>query len=79
MSGELKADFSVLERLNLLLRGIRSGRLSMLLELRRVADYMKKVKELYAQYPENPDDLQPWVARVEDLYKQYKKEIGVTW
>ena len=79
VSGELKADFSVLERLNLLLRGIRSGRLSMLLELRRVADYMKKVKELYAQYPENPDDLQPWVARVEDLYKQYKKEIGVTW
>jgi len=79
VTGELKVDYSALDKLMIVARGIIGGRITMLQELRTVDKYMKKVKELYRQYPENPDELANWVSRVEALYKEYKETLGITW
>jgi len=77
VTGELKADFSVLDKVKLLIKLL--GRPSMLQELVTVSRYMKKAKELYLNYPESPDELPVWVEKVEALYKEYKGKLGVTW
>jgi len=75
--GELAADLSKLDMLRAIVRGI--GRPLKLLELRTVGDYMNKVKKLYREYPENPDQLHTWVEKVEALYGEYKRKLGITW
>ncbi len=79
VTGELKADFSALEKLRLLVKGIGSGKLRLLMNLRLVKDYMDRVRGLYKEYPESPDELNAWVERVEALYSEYKKALGVEW
>ncbi len=77
VSGELKANFSVLDKAAMIVKML--GRPSMLLRLKTVADYMKKVKQLYMEYPDSPDDLARWVDRVEQVYREYKEKLGITW
>ena len=77
VTGELKVNMGVLEKVARLLRAL--GRPSLLPRLVRVAEYMKKVRALYLEYPEDPEGLQRWVARVEKLYSDYKKSMGINW
>lgn len=72
-TGELK--LSVLEKLGILLRGLK--RPSLLSRLRIVAEYMARAKQLYLDYPESPEGLGEWVKRVETLYNEYKVKLGV--
>ncbi len=75
--GEMKANLSALDKVKILAKGV--SRVRELVKLRNVASYMSKAKDLYLSYPENPDDLAEWVSRVEALYSEYKKWLGVTW
>jgi digeranylgeranylglycerophospholipid reductase len=75
--GDLDVDMSKIEKLKIVLRLLK--RPSLLLQLATVGDYMKTVKNLYLNYPENPDNLPGWVAEVEDTYTKFKKKIGVNW
>ncbi len=77
VTGDLKANLSILDKARMLVRLL--GRPSMLQQLVTVSRYMKKAKELYLNYPENPDDLGEWVAKVTKLYTEYKERIGVNW
>ena len=77
VTGDLKANLSVLDKAKLLVKLL--GRPSMLQELITVSRYMKRVKELYRAYPENPDELSSWVAKVEALYKEYKAKLNINW
>ncbi len=77
VTGELKANLSALDKAQILVKLL--GRPAMVLKLRKVADYMKKVKTLYKEYPEDPDELPKWVDRVENLYREYKAQLGVDW
>ncbi len=71
--GEL--ELSVVEKASIILRGL--SRPSLLLKLKTVADYMKRIKELYENYPETPSKLPQWIKKVDELYYRYKEEIGV--
>ncbi|ABM81089.1 digeranylgeranylglycerophospholipid reductase [Hyperthermus butylicus] len=71
-TGELK--LSVIEKAMIVLRGLR--RPTLLAKLKTVADYMKKIKELYMRYPENPSGLKQWVREVENLLKEYEARLG---
>lgn len=75
--GELEVNLSLLDRVRLIAGNLRH--LGRLLELARVRNYMIKVKQLYKEYPEDPDQLPAWVERVESLYREYKRELGVNW
>ncbi|MEB3774691.1 MAG: geranylgeranyl reductase family protein [Desulfurococcales archaeon] len=77
VTGELRANLSALDKLNIALKMLK--RPQMLLKLKVVADYMKRVKELYRRYPENPDELPRWVDEVENLYREYKAKLGISW
>jgi digeranylgeranylglycerophospholipid reductase len=72
-TGELK--LSVLEKLSILLRGLR--RPTLLSKLKIVADYMARAKEIYLNYPESPEGLKDWVRKVENLYREYRARLGV--
>ncbi len=65
--GEIRV--SVLEKAMILLRGLR--RPSLLARLKMVADYMKRVKELYHSYPEDPERLEAWRRRVKALFSEF--------
>ncbi len=48
---------------------------SLLLRLKRVVDYMNKVKEHYMNYPEQPEDLEKWLAKLNSIYKEFIESI----
>ena len=75
VSGELKANLSVLDKVVLALKLL--GRPSLLSKLAMVAQYMKRASDLYASYPDSPAGLTTWVSAVEDLYSEYKRRLGV--
>ncbi|MCE4604583.1 MAG: geranylgeranyl reductase family protein [Aeropyrum sp.] len=78
ISGEMKKlNITALEKAKLLVRML--GRPTKLLELLTVGEYMSRVKKLYLQYPEKPEELPKWVDKVESLYKEFKAKIGVDW
>ncbi len=70
--GELR--LSVVEKASIILRGLR--RPSLLYKLRLVAEYMRKVKSLYLEYPDNPMRLKEWVNKVEKIYEEYLAKLG---
>ena len=74
VSGELKANLSVLDKVVLALKLL--GRPSLLSKLAMVAQYMKRASDLYASYPDSPAALATWVSAVEDLYSEYKRRLG---
>ena len=77
VTGELKADFSVLDKVVTVIKTL--GRPSLLPKLVKVAEYMRRVRELYMRYPESPEGLSRWVTEVNDLYAEYKRALGVNW
>ncbi len=74
VTGELKANLSVLDKVSLALRLL--GRPSLLPKLALVAQYMKKASELFSAYPSSPSDLSKWVSAVDALYSEYRKRLG---
>jgi len=77
VTGELKANLSILDKLSILLKGL--GRPSLLPKLAIVARYMSRAKNLYKNYPESPAGLGGWVREVESLYTEYRRILGVDW
>jgi len=77
VSGELRANLGALEKLTVILKTLK--RPSLLPKLVLVGRYMSKVKKLYLNYPERPEDLQAWVTKLESLYSEYKRALGIDW
>jgi len=77
VTGDLKADLSILDKLSIVLKTI--GRPSLLMKLRTVGKYMSQAKEIYRRYPESPEDLNTWIKEVEELYSKFKSELGINW
>ena len=73
--GELKLTPSFLDKVNLVVRLL--GKPLLLTKLIIVSEYMKKAKNLYLNYPEDPRHLENWAERVESLYQEYKKIVGI--
>ena len=76
VTGELKANLGLLDKLAVVLRGIKKPLL--LLKLAKVADYMKKAKEHYLKYPDDPTALNRWIFELNKIYENFKRDIGVT-
>ncbi|MCE4615335.1 MAG: geranylgeranyl reductase family protein [Desulfurococcales archaeon] len=77
VSGDLKADLSILDKLSIILKTI--GRPSLLMKLRTVGRYMSQAKALYHKYPGTPEDLNEWITKVEQLYTNFKSELAINW
>jgi len=73
--GELKMTQSFLDKVSLVVRLL--GKPVLLTKLILVAEYMRKAKNLYLNYPESPEKLEEWTQRVENLYAEYKKTVGI--
>lgn len=73
-SSEGDITVSTLEKLGIILRGLR--RPSLLAKLKVVADYMKKVKEHYMNYPQKPSDLEAWTRELKNMYEHYRAQLG---
>ncbi len=73
--GELKTTPSFLEKVTLVVRLL--GKPVLLTKLLMVSDYMRKAKNLYMNYPENPENLEEWAGRVENFYYEYKRSVGI--
>ncbi len=72
-SGQLR--ISAWDKIVRIIMGL--GKPTLLLKLKTVADYMKKVRQLYLEYPASPEDLPRWTARVSSLYSSYFKTLGI--
>jgi len=72
ISGELK--MSVVEKVSRVIAGL--GRPSLLIKLKVVADYMRRIRELYRRYPESPRGLEAWKAELRSLYAEYLENLG---
>ncbi len=70
MGKELK--LSLTDKAYRLLRGV--GRLSLLLKLRRTAEAMRRLRQLYLNYPE-PEGLVRWRAEVEGVFNWLKEGL----
>ncbi|KSW12320.1 dehydrogenase [Pyrodictium occultum] len=71
-SGELRIP--VVEKAMIVLRGLR--RPSLLAKLKTVADYMKRIRQLYTEYPEEPSGLPSWIKKVNMLIEEYEARIS---
>ena len=71
LKGDL--ELSVVDKAMRLLSGIR--RPSLLLRLRAVANYMSRVKKLYARYPSGPEGLKEWLLELKGLYNEYFSKV----
>ncbi|MGC9072511.1 MAG: digeranylgeranylglycerophospholipid reductase [Acidilobus sp.] len=74
VTGELKANLSLLDKVSLALRLL--GRPSLLPKLALVAQYMKRVGDLYDSYPANPSSLPDWIKAVKNLYSDYERRLA---
>jgi hypothetical protein len=71
LRGEL--ELSVVEKAIRLLSGLR--RPSLLIKLRRVAEYMGKMREMYENYPRTPSQLAAWRLRVGELLRDFEERV----
>ncbi|MFZ8794246.1 MAG: digeranylgeranylglycerophospholipid reductase [Acidilobaceae archaeon] len=73
--GELKMTPSFLDKVSLVVRFL--GKPMLLAKLITVSEYMRRAKSLYMGYPEDPRGLDEWAGRVESLYDEYKRSVGI--
>ena len=71
LRGEL--ELSVAEKAVRLLSGLR--RPSLLIKLRRVVEYMGKMREMYENYPRTPSQLAAWRLRVGELLRDFEERV----
>ncbi|MEM3221125.1 MAG: geranylgeranyl hydrogenase, partial [Saccharolobus sp.] len=51
------------------------GKPSLLFKLKTVAEYMKKIKEVYTQYPSEPKELPLWKNKVDSILLDFNKAL----
>ncbi|MEM3351548.1 MAG: digeranylgeranylglycerophospholipid reductase [Saccharolobus sp.] len=51
------------------------GKPSLLFKLKTVAEYMKKIKEVYMQYPSEPKELPLWKNKVDSILLDFNKAL----
>jgi digeranylgeranylglycerophospholipid reductase len=73
--GELRTTPGFLEKVSFIVRLL--GKPLLLTKLILVSEYMRKAKNLYLEYPEDIRGLEGWVERVENLYSEYRKAVGI--
>jgi digeranylgeranylglycerophospholipid reductase len=66
-------QLSVAEKATRVIAGL--GRPSLLMKLKTVAEYMKKIKEHYANYPAKPEDLPKWKRETDSLVLEFNESI----
>jgi len=71
LRGEL--ELSVAEKAIRLVSGLR--RPSLLVKLRRVVEYMGRVREMYENYPETPDQLAAWRLKVNEVLREFEERV----
>lgn len=72
MSGDI--HMSVAEKAMRIIAGL--GRPSLLFKLKTVADYMKRMKNLYYNYPKDPKNLNKWKASVNELVTEFINAVS---
>ncbi len=61
-----------------ILKVIRTSvRPSLLLKLKTLSAYMKRMSSIYLEYPETPEGLSEWQKKVNSILEDFKKEIGM--
>jgi geranylgeranyl reductase family protein len=73
--GELRTTPGFLEKVSFIVRLL--GKPLLLTKLVLVSEYMRKAKNLYLEYPEDIRGLEGWVEKVENLYSEYRKAVGI--
>ncbi len=68
-TGELK--LSIVEKALIVLRGLRKP--TLLFKLKQVADYMAKVRKLYLEYPESPQEFKRWLTTLNSVLEEYRR------
>lgn len=63
-------QLSVAEKAMRIIAGL--GRPSLLMKLKVVAEYMKKAKDLYREYPSDPNNLEHWKSEVNKLLLDFE-------
>lgn len=63
-------QLSVAEKAMRIIAGL--GRPSLLMKLKVVAEYMKKAKDLYREYPSDPNNLEQWKSEVNKLLLDFE-------
>lgn len=71
-SGDI--HMSVAEKAMRIIAGL--GRPSLLFKLKTVADYMKRMKNLYYNYPKDPKNLNKWKASVNELVTEFINAVS---
>ncbi len=71
LRGEL--ELSVAEKALRLVSGLR--RPSLLVRLRRVLDYMGRVREMYENYPKTPSQLPAWRSEVSEIIREFEERV----
>lgn len=71
MGGE--ARFNITDVTMRIFRGLR--RLGFLMKLRETSNLIRKARELYRNYPENPEGLEKWKLQVEAVFQEAKRKL----
>ncbi|RLI19093.1 geranylgeranyl hydrogenase [Candidatus Bathyarchaeota archaeon] len=68
-----EARFNITDLTMRIFRGLR--RFGFLMKLREAANLMKRARELYRNYPENPKEFEKWKMQVEAIFQQAKSKL----
>lgn len=74
LTGVIKNKRGILDKLSRIVAGL--GRPSLLAKLIVAAEYMDKMRKIYEEYPEAPEKLGAWRARVEALYMDFERALS---
>ncbi len=70
---EKSIELSLNKKVERAIRGLR--RPSLLRRLAHVSGAMRRVRELYEEYPETPTGIEGWVKEEEDIFKEYERSL----
>ena len=65
-----EARFNITDLTMRVFRGLK--KLGFLMRLREASTIMKKIRELYRNYPEKPNEIEKWKSKVESLFEEAK-------
>lgn len=72
-----EARFNITDLTMRVFRGLR--KLGFLMKLREAADMMKRVRELYRNYPESISEFEKWKMQVESIFERVKSRFRPKW
>jgi digeranylgeranylglycerophospholipid reductase len=74
VTGVIKNKRGIFDKLSRVIAGL--GRPSLLSKLILAAEYMDRMKKLYEEYPETPEKLGEWIARLNSIYSSFEKALA---